>query len=112
MSDDYTKHWTGRLIFTPGVLWMAEQGGAFWLIDAIASYQQRAYPRVLAEEFQVWTLKVHTDKSATLTMTDGNSDDAIVTQEIEFTGYGELVCQLFLVATPGQPSVLMLSCEY
>jgi hypothetical protein len=113
--EEYTKHWTGRLIFTPGVRFLAEQAGAYWLIDAVASYQSRAYPKVLAEEFQAWKLWVNPNRSATLTMTDGNTDKPIVTQQIEFTDFadsGETEAQLYCVLSPGQPAVLMLPCEY
>ncbi len=56
------RHWTGRLIYTPGVQHLAERAGAYWLIDLVASHQ--ITPNVSAEEFQVWTLTVAGDRRA------------------------------------------------
>ena len=42
--------------------------------------------RVSAEEFQVWNLKVHSDRSATVFCDDGNGNP-VYTQEIPFTDF-------------------------
>ena len=56
------------------------------LTDAIASYQHT--DRVLSEHFQVWHLTVDAKtRSATLTMKDGNSDAAMITQAVEYTDF-------------------------
>ena len=109
--DELFWHWTHRLVFTAGVKHIADTAGAYWLIDAVASYQ--ADRRVQGEEFQTWTLKVNPDKSATLTMTDGNDGPPRITQHIEFTDYadsGESECELYVVGPA--PLTLMLPCEY
>jgi len=62
-GGDQYRHFTG-LVYTEGVQYLAEQAGAYWLIDAIASFQTR--PKVRAAPFQIWKLKVHADRSATL----------------------------------------------
>jgi len=41
---------------------------------------------VAAEEFQVWKLAVHPDRSATLTCDDGN-DNIVFAKEIEHTDF-------------------------
>lgn len=41
----------GKFLCTDGVKFVADEGKAYWLIDAIASYMRK-------EEFQVWELKV------------------------------------------------------
>ena len=69
---------------------MAEVGGAYWLIDAIASYQPdkriRNNPELKA--FQVWKLAVHEDKGgATLTMRGDSGQPVIITQKIEYTDF-------------------------
>ena len=57
--------------------------GAYWLFDAIASYQ----PQLRRVEFQSWKLKVNLAKhSAVLTCEDGNGK-VKVTQKIEFTDF-------------------------
>ena len=75
-----------RWKYTDGVKYMAEKAGAYWLIDAILSHQTNKKAR--AEEFQVWTLKLVPDTGrATLAMTDGNTDRAIILQRIEWTDF-------------------------
>lgn len=107
--EDHFRHWTRRLIYTSGVKFLCDEAGAHWLVDAIASYQGQ--PEVKAEEFQVWRLRV-ADTSATLTMTDGNTDKPIVTQAIGHTDFAEPEAEFYVVLSPGQPAVLMLPCEY
>jgi hypothetical protein len=55
------------LLLTEGAKHVADVGGAYRLLDEIA-LAQRCQPRVAAEEFQVWTLKVK-DAKATLATT-------------------------------------------
>jgi len=84
-SESVTRHGLLRgLVMSEGVVFLAEKAGAHWLTDVIASYQVE--PRIRAEEFQVWTLRVSAGRG-TVTMTDGNSGPAIVTQEIEMTDF-------------------------
>jgi hypothetical protein len=61
---------------------------------------------VRAEAFQVWTLNVAADRTATATAADGN-DRVIVRQEIEFTDFPLSEIKLYL--TDG---VLLLPSEY
>jgi hypothetical protein len=73
-----------RILFTDGAKFVADEGGAYWLLDAIAFSQSE--PKVAAEDFQVWTLKVKDDRTATLTCDDGNHN-IVYTQQIEFTDF-------------------------
>ncbi len=109
MEEVYKNHF-GRFLYTSGVRFVAERAGAYWLIDVVASYQ--GDKRARAEEFQVWKLTVKPDQSATVSMTDGNSDKAIIEQEIEYTDYPESDAELYCVLAPGQSATLMLPCEY
>ena len=81
---DRYRHWTGRLIYTPGIQHLAERAGAYWLIDLIASWQLE--PKVSREEFQVWTLGVRPDHTATAVATGGN-DAILASQDIAFTDF-------------------------
>jgi hypothetical protein len=75
-----------RFTFTDGAKFVAEAGGAYWLIDAIFSHQIDR--RARAEEFQRWTLTLNRPgNGATLAMTDGNTDKPIIRQVIEFTDF-------------------------
>lgn len=84
-SENWFKHWLGKALYTDGVKYIADGAGAYWLIDEIAINQTR--PKVRAEEFQVWTLKVDLEKhKAVLTCEDGNGN-AVFTKRIEFTDF-------------------------
>lgn len=59
------------LASTDGAVMMAELCRAFWLLDAVASYQ--IIPKIRRESLQVWTLTVNREtKTAELVGTDGN----------------------------------------
>src|SRR5215469_9248135 len=76
---------TAMFSFTDGAKYVADEGGAYWLLDTI-SICQRHEPHVAAEAFQVWTLTVRPDRTATLTCDDGNGK-VVYTEEIEFTDF-------------------------
>jgi hypothetical protein len=73
------------VLFTDGAKYVADHGGAYWLLDEIAIIQPYD-ARVAAEEFQVWTLKVREDRTAILTCDDGNCN-IVFSKEIEFTDF-------------------------
>jgi hypothetical protein len=85
-SEQWYRHAINRkVLFTDGAKHVAETGGAYWLLDEIALIQP--YDKtVAAEEFQVWKLKVRSDRTATLSCEDGN-DNTVFTKEIEFTDF-------------------------
>jgi hypothetical protein len=91
--------------YTDGVQYVAEKAGAYWLIDAILSHQ--IDPRAKAEEFQFWTLQRLPKGGATLTMTDGNTEDPIICQRIEYTDFPMDKIRLYLT-----DNVLLLPSEY
>ena len=72
-TEQWFRHSINRsILYTEGAQHVAEHGGAYWLLDEIALIQP--YDKnVAAEEFQVWTLTVRPDKTATLTCDDGNA---------------------------------------
>jgi hypothetical protein len=73
------------VLFTEGAKYVAEVGGAYWLLDEIA-LAQRYKKRVAAEEFQCWKLKVKADHTARLTCTDGNGN-IVFSKRIGFTDF-------------------------
>jgi hypothetical protein len=81
---DRYRHWTRRLIYTPGIQHLAEKAGAYWLIDLIASWQIQ--PNVAAECFQVWTLVVRPNRTATATAT-GEDQAVLTSQDISHTDF-------------------------
>jgi hypothetical protein len=74
-----------RVLYTEGAQYLAEQAGAYWLLDEIAIVQPHKR-RIAAEEFQVWTLKVKADASAILACGDGNGQ-TVYRKRIPFTDF-------------------------
>jgi hypothetical protein len=86
LTETWYRHAINRnVLYTEGVQFLAERGGAYWLLDAIAIIQPHN-KRVAAEEFQVWKLVVRPDRRATLTCDDGNGN-IVFTKEIEYTDF-------------------------
>ena len=81
------------VIYTPGVKFLADEGHAHWLIDAIASwYPSPRMRKAIAsdhrlESLHFWRLDVHEDDSATLTMRADSGEQPAVTQEIPYTDF-------------------------
>lgn len=74
------------LVFTDGCRALAENGGAYWLMDAIASHQPKAMRDPALRDIQFWTLKVKEDRSAVLTC-ERDSGDVAITQKIPATDF-------------------------
>jgi len=71
-------------LMTDGAKFVADNCGAYWLMDAIASYQHSR--SVSKENFQVWTLKKKEDGTWTLSMHDGNNNH-IIKQKIPYSDF-------------------------
>jgi len=67
-TDQWYKHISGYL-YTDGVQYVAQEGGAYWLID-ILLFTTRSKNSL--QEFEAWKLEVNEDKSAILVCEDGN----------------------------------------
>lgn len=81
------------VIYTPGLHYVAEQGGAYWLIDALAlTYGTPAMKRAIAADerlasLQFWRLDVRQDRSAVLIMRADSGVPPAITQKIPFTDF-------------------------
>ena len=85
-SEHWYRHGLVRsILFTDGAKFLADRGGAYWLLDEIA-LAQRFDAGVAAEAFQLWKLAVRPDRSATLACEDGNGK-VILTKEIPATDF-------------------------
>ena len=85
-SEHWYRHGIVRnILFTDGAKYVADHGGAYWLLDEIA-LAQRCEKAVAAEEFQAWTLRVEDDHSATLACEDGNGH-VVFEKAIPFTDF-------------------------
>ena len=95
-------------LLTDGAQYVAEEGGAYWLMDIIASAQLD--PKVKAEPFQVWKLAVNDDQSAIMEADDRNGN-AIYTQAIPWTDF--ILDNMKLYAVKEEDYlIIMLPSEY
>lgn len=81
-----TEHWYKHLsgyLYTDGVLYVAQEGSAFWLVDKIM-FTTRAKNDL--QEFGAWKLEVNEDKSAVLVCQDGNYHE-LYRERIEWTDF-------------------------
>ena len=96
-------------LLTDGALYIAQAGGAFWLMDIIGSAQLDK--KVQNEPFQVWTLKVDQDNSnALVTCEDGNGGE-VYRQNIPFTDFELPEIELWASREDGN-LIILLPSEY
>lgn len=92
-EDRYSHGLNRHIRYTIGVLYLAETGQAYWLIDAIASYLGQATMReALArdprlETLQFWRLDVNEDRSAVLSVRADSNEEPAISQRIAFTDF-------------------------
>ncbi len=101
-TTQWFEHWTKRIRYTEGIKTMADVAGAYWLVDAVASWNRK-------EVFQVWELRVNKEEKpmAVLTMIEDPSQPELVRQEISFTDFPLDYIKLYLI-----DGVLLLPSEY
>lgn len=76
-----------NITYTDGAKYVAEKGGAHWLLDIIATNNAYGEERFKQEEFQSWVLKVDTEtKTGALTCDDGNRN-VFFTQKLDYTDF-------------------------
>jgi hypothetical protein len=106
-TSQYYQHSLG-VLYTDGVQYMAERGGGYWIIDAIAAWQ--LHPKVhldpMLQQIQFWTIVVHDDRSATM-VCERDTDDIAVSQQIPFTDFPLKRLRLYF-----QNGVVLLPSEY
>lgn len=115
--DRYQHNLNQRVIYTPGVRFLAERGAAYWLIDAIALYSGSPEMRkaiiddARLETLQLWTLKVNADRTAVLSARADSGLLPFITQEIPFTDF-PLNCVEIWVGFDGTHWTLYLPSEH
>lgn len=91
-SEKIYKHPISGMLYTEGIKYLADKAQAYWLIDAIASYQQK----FRSKEFQIWTFKLDNKGGGILQMQEDIPGTAIVTQHIQHTDFPLHTIKLYL----------------
>ena len=85
-TENWDRHSLNRaVLYTDGARYLADQCGAYWLLDEIA-LAQRYEKRVAGEAFQVWKLTVNADRSALLSCDEGKGNE-VFSKKIPFTDF-------------------------
>lgn len=106
-----------KLIYTPGVKHLAERAGAYWLIDAVASWlpshqfhaAAQRDPRI--SDIHFWKLAVAEVRSAVLTAVADSGEEPFIRQKIEYTDFPLTEIDLYCAFDRGHWT-LMLPSEY
>ena len=116
-----TEEWTRwsrlfpNMVMTDGVKYVAEHGGvngAYWLMDAIASYQPKLLKQSASlRDMQIWTLKV-ANGAAVLTCQADSGLPAVVTQNIEYTDFDLDEIIIWVMPMDEKMYTLLLPSEY
>ncbi len=90
-SDSFTRfnHITCPKVYaSEGAMHVAREAGAFWLLEFIGlRCDSKEFPKIKAEEFQVWKLAVDLEaSSAVMTCEDGNYNE-VFREVIEHTSF-------------------------
>ncbi len=105
-GETWYRHQLNRLVlYTEGAQYLAQHGGAYWLLATIAIAQTHN-KAVAAQPFQVWTLKVNPDSTGLLTCDDGNRN-IVCSESIPFTDFPLPEVKLYFCN-----NVIMLPGEY
>ena len=99
------------IVCTDGPAFVAKNGGG-WILDVITSHQ--IYPKVRAEEFQVWDIILNDSGGCDVICTDGNKNE-ITRQAVEYTDLPfnlQFFLQLGSIDLLNPMWVLMLPGEY
>ena len=98
------KHSLSKGTYTEGVQFVASQLGAYWLLDLIFLLQAKHHQ--LDTSFQVWKLRVGEERTATLTMEDGDGIP-VLSHDINATDFPLSEFTFWLI-----DNVLLLPSEY
>ena len=98
-----------HLVCTDGMKYLAEEAGAYWLLDAIASHQSAPAIKDSHElqELQVWVLSVNADNSCRLTCAEDSDAPPVIVQDIALTDFPLKEIKLYVCN-----NVILLPSEY
>lgn len=108
-EDWYKNPLFPKFLYTDGVKYLAEQAGAYWLIDYVFSNQSD--PKIKQEPFQVWKISVMESNEAFIVVEDGNNK-IIKRFHIEYTDFPAELCGEKGFSLWFTDRVLLLPSEY
>ncbi len=94
-----------KYLYTEGVQFLAEEAGAYWLMEMIFSFQTKAAIR-RAGYFQAWDLTVAENQTATLTCENGDCE-VVFSHRLTFTDFPLPKIKMFFIH-----DTLLLTSEY
>lgn len=106
------SHLFSNFLLTDGALWLAQEAGAYWLMDLIASHFTKR--KVRREQFQVWRLKRYdrdTHKNDAIVKADDGNGNHLTQQLIPYTDFPLDEIKLYVSWSDGY-WVIMLPSEY
>jgi hypothetical protein len=110
-SEENRRHWTGRILYTEGVQYLAESAGAYWLIDVVASYQRDRRLKG-CQGFQLWELKVNLEeKTGVVTVRMDSDTTPLITQSLVYTDFPLPQIKLYCEGD-AMPRTLLLPSEH
>lgn len=105
-SEIWYRHGLVRsVLYTEGAKYLAEKGGAYWLLDEIA-LAQKTCNALATEAFQLWKLRVKPNGTAMLTCEDGNGK-RLLRERITYTDFPLEEIDLYVTG-----NVILLPSEY
>lgn len=84
-TESFYQHINSRYRYTEGVHFLVESAGAYWLLDAIISWQHD--PKVAAEAFQQWRLRRVQNSSAWELWCEDGEGKRIAEQQLSFSDF-------------------------
>jgi len=110
-TENYWRHLlVSGFVYTDGVKHMAEKFGAYWLIDAVASYVPGIRKISKDETFYVVTCILNKTGGCLLSIKTDTREPDIARQDIESTSLTENV-KMYL-AFEGPRTILLMPTEY
>jgi hypothetical protein len=101
------------MVLTDGTKYLAEEAGAFWLMDAIASHQPKCLKEKMLQEIQFWTLKVNRKKgTAVLECRKDSGYPPTVTQKFPYTDFPLDEVELYVEPLDETNYVILLPSEH
>ena len=88
--ETHYRHALTGMSYSAGVKYVAEESGAYWLIDAILIVSKGKKLQQRCQGLEFWTLTVK-DNAAVLACSDGGiggeKENVVYTQQIEYTDF-------------------------